>query len=189
MVKVQRPSQFKMITFWRRRRTLEGRLGRTGMETQTMLGGRPIFFIKTSITDKILAVRLEGLFWARSVWDVPLGLAFGLGLCKLHTMAVQVERPWEFMAKGLDFGLGLGLWRLHTMPGWRIPLLYLIGYFQLIYLDSQQSLATQSHGLSTWTAIVWSGPYSLQVETQVWNWFCFVSGPKPKPWTKHYPAK
>jgi hypothetical protein len=22
-------------------------------------------------------------------------------------MAVQVERPWEFMAKGLDFGLGL----------------------------------------------------------------------------------
>jgi hypothetical protein len=29
-------------------------------------------------------------------------------------MAVQVERPLEFMAKGLDFGLGL--WRLYTMP-------------------------------------------------------------------------
>jgi hypothetical protein len=28
-------------------------------------------------------------------------------------MVVQVERPWEFMAKGLDFGLGL--WGLHTM--------------------------------------------------------------------------
>jgi len=28
-------------------------------------------------------------------------------------MAGQVERPWEFIAKGLDFGLGL--WRLHTM--------------------------------------------------------------------------
>jgi hypothetical protein len=24
------------------------------------------------------------------------------------------ERPWEFMANGLDFALGL--WRLHTMP-------------------------------------------------------------------------
>jgi hypothetical protein len=30
MAKVQRPSQLKMITFWRRRRTLEGSLGRTG---------------------------------------------------------------------------------------------------------------------------------------------------------------
>jgi hypothetical protein len=41
-------------------------------------------------------------------------------------LAVQVERPWEFMAKGLDFGLGL--WRLHTMPGRRLHLLYFIGY-------------------------------------------------------------
>jgi len=67
-------------------------------------------------------------------------------------MAVQVESLWEFMAKGLDFGLGL--WRLHTLPGRRLHLLYFIGYFQLISLDSQQSLATQSHGLSTWTTIV-----------------------------------
>jgi len=51
----------------------------------------------------------------------------------------------------------LCLWRLHTMPGWRFQILYCIGYFQLISLDSQQSLATQSHGLSTLTAIVWSG--------------------------------
>jgi hypothetical protein len=56
----------------------------------------------------------------------------------------------------LDFGLGL--WRLHTMPGRRLHFLYFIGYFRLISLDSQQSLATQSHGLSTWTAIVWTGP-------------------------------
>ena len=41
-------------------------------------------------------------------------------------MAVQVKRPWEFMAKGLDFGLGL--WRLHTMPGRRLHFLYFIGY-------------------------------------------------------------
>jgi hypothetical protein len=31
---------------------------------------------------------------------------------------------------------------------------YFIGYFQLISVDSQQSLATQSHGLLSWTAIV-----------------------------------
>jgi hypothetical protein len=33
-------------------------------------------------------------------------------------MAIQVERPWEFMAKGLDFGLAH--WRLHTMPSQRL---------------------------------------------------------------------
>jgi hypothetical protein len=53
---------------------------------------------------------------------------------------------------GLEFGLGL--WRLHIMPSRRLQLVYFIGYFQLISLDSQQSLATQSHGLSTWTTIV-----------------------------------
>jgi hypothetical protein len=52
-------------------------------------------------------------------------LDFGLGLWRLHTMVVQVERPWEFMAKDLDFRLGL--WRLHTMPGRRLHLLYFIG--------------------------------------------------------------
>jgi hypothetical protein len=31
----------------------------------------------------------------------------GLGLSRLHIMAIQVERPWEFMTKGLDFRLGL----------------------------------------------------------------------------------
>jgi hypothetical protein len=63
---------------------------------------------------------------------------------------------WEFMAKGLDFGLGL--WRLYTKLGRRLHWLYFIGYFQPISLYSQQSLAIQSHGLSTWTAIImWSG--------------------------------
>jgi hypothetical protein len=33
-------------------------------------------------------------------------------------------------------------------------------HFQPISLKSQQSLAIQSHGLSTWTTIVWSGPDS-----------------------------
>jgi hypothetical protein len=48
-------------------------------------------------------------------------------------MVVQVERLWEFMAKGLDFGLGLS--KLHTMPDRRLQFLYLIGYFQPISLD------------------------------------------------------
>jgi hypothetical protein len=91
-------------------------------------------------------------FEHRMNWEAPSGLDFGLGLWRLHIMVVQVERPWEFMAKGLDFGLGL--WRLHTMSGCMLHLLYFIGYFQPISLDSQQSLATQSHGLSNRTAIV-----------------------------------
>jgi hypothetical protein len=53
----------------------------------------------------------RGLFLARNK-DAPLSLDFGLGLWRLHTMAVQVERPWEFMAKGLGFRLDL--WKLHT---------------------------------------------------------------------------
>ena len=54
---------------------------------------------------------------------------------------LQIEKPWEFMGKGLDFGLGLS--RLHTMPGQSLHLLYFIGYFLPIYLDSPQSWATQ----------------------------------------------
>ena len=44
--RVQKSSQFKMITFLYRQRTLEGSLGWTGMETQTMVK-RPLdFFTK-----------------------------------------------------------------------------------------------------------------------------------------------
>jgi hypothetical protein len=64
-----------------------------------------------------------------------LPLDFGIGLWRLDTMDVQVERPWEFMAKGLNFELGL--WRLHTMPSQSPQFLYFIGYFQPISLDSQ----------------------------------------------------
>jgi hypothetical protein len=53
-VKVQRLSQYKMFVFLQRRRTLEGSLGRTGMEIRTMVE-RPLgsFFIKKSIIGKI----------------------------------------------------------------------------------------------------------------------------------------
>jgi hypothetical protein len=81
----------------------------------------------------------------------------------------SLTRSWQLDSRGyfeqgikwhapLSLDVGLGLWRLHTVPGRRLHLLYFIGYFQLISLDSQQSLATQSHGLSTWTAIVRTGP-------------------------------
>jgi hypothetical protein len=62
-------------------------------------------------------------------------------------MAVQVERPWEFMAKGLDFGL----WALEASHYARtrapIPIFYWL--FSAHFLASQQSLAIQSHALST----------------------------------------
>jgi hypothetical protein len=46
MAKVQRRSQLKIITFWRRQQTLEGSLGRMGMETQTMVKRPSVFFLK-----------------------------------------------------------------------------------------------------------------------------------------------
>jgi hypothetical protein len=133
--RVQRPSQLKMITFWRRRRTLEGSLGRTGMGTQTMVERPLVFFIKESIIDKIFAIRLEGLFWARN----KVGCSF-----KFELWAWPLEASHYTPVKGSTY---------YT----------LLAIFQPIYLDSQQSLATQSHGRSTWTAIVWSGPKSCYV--------------------------
>jgi hypothetical protein len=114
--------------------------------------GRTSFPLNNQSLSRSWPLDLRGYFEQGIKCHAPLSLDFGLGLWRLHTLAVQVERLWEFMAKGLDFGLGL--WRLHTMPGRRLHLVYFIDYFQLISLDSQQNLATQSHGLSTWTAIV-----------------------------------
>jgi hypothetical protein len=66
------------------------------------------------------------------LWDWTLGLAFGG-----FTLRPSKLRLWEFMTKGLDFGLGL--WRLHIMPRQRLHLLYSIGYL----------LSTHLFGLST----------------------------------------
>jgi hypothetical protein len=92
-----------------------------------------------------------------------------VGFFSINNWSFTRSWPWDwrgYFEQGLKWhaplslDFGLGLWRLHTMPKWRLCLLYFIGYFQLISSDSQQSLATQSHGLSTWTAIVWTGPNS-----------------------------
>ena len=141
-----------MIIFWRRWRTLKGSLGWTGMEIQTMVG-RPSLFFSIKKTNKILAVRLKRLFWARKKVECSfflwiLGLTFGG-----FTLWLSKSRGCE----SSDFGCGF--WKLHTMPDRRLRFLYFISYSQPISLDSQQSLAIQSHDLSTSMAIVWSGPY------------------------------
>jgi hypothetical protein len=96
------------------------------METQTMVERLALFsHTKKSKNDKILAVRLEGMFWAGNKVDCSFFMwTLGLAFWRLRPMAIQVERPWEFMAKGLDFGLTL--WKLHTMHGRRLQFLYYI---------------------------------------------------------------
>jgi hypothetical protein len=71
------------------------------------------FSLKNQSLTRPWPLEWRGYFEQGIKWGAPLGLDFGLGLWRLHTVAVQVERLWEFMAKGLDFGLGL--WRLHTI--------------------------------------------------------------------------
>ena len=126
-VKVQKPSQFKMLTFWRRGDNLskEVWVGREWKPKLWLRGCRFFSLNKQSLT-RSWPLHSRGYFEQGIKWHASLSLDFGLDLWRLHTMAVQFERPWEFMAKGLDFGLGL--WRLHTMPGRRLHLLYFIGY-------------------------------------------------------------
>jgi hypothetical protein len=69
-------------------------------------------------------------------------------------MAIEVHRPWDFMPKGLDFGLG-PLEASHYPPAKGSTYYTLLAmYFQPISLDSPQSLATEPRSLSTPTAIV-----------------------------------
>jgi hypothetical protein len=82
-------------------------------------------FMNKSNIDKILAIGLEGLFWA-----------------------------------GNKVGCSIFLWTLSLAFGGFTPcptegfISYILLDVQPISLDSQQSLAIQSHNLSTWTAIV-----------------------------------
>jgi hypothetical protein len=65
-------------------------LGRTGMDsTQTMIERPLVFFIKTSIIDKILTIRLEGLFWAR----YKVACSFGFGLWAWSLEASHYAQP------------------------------------------------------------------------------------------------
>jgi hypothetical protein len=116
--KVQSPSQFNIISFWRSYK-LSKEL-RVGWEWQPNYGQDVVKFFAygKSIIDKIMAVRLEGLFWARNkvgmlLWVWTLSLAFGsFTLCPTECSNSQIS---------------------------------LAMYFQPVSLDSQQSLVTQSH--------------------------------------------
>jgi hypothetical protein len=103
------------------------------------------FFIISKKTNKILTVRLEGLFWAVN----KVGCSFILGLWKLHIMVVQDEKPWDFMAK--DLGFGLSLWKLHTMPGRRLRFLYILLSTFSPYLWTVNKV--WPFNLATWTTI------------------------------------
>jgi hypothetical protein len=131
--KVQMLLLFQMPTFWSRRRTLEGSLDRTRMETQTMVESLSIVFHKRNKKlTRSWPLDWKNCFGQGIKWDAPS--SFGLWAWPLEASHFQVERPWKFMAKGLD--VRLGLWRLHTMPDQRLRFLYFIGYFQPISLDS-----------------------------------------------------
>jgi hypothetical protein len=122
--KVQRPSLSKMSTwhyFLTEAMNSRGKFG-SDRNGNPNYGREVVNFVhKKKKPYKILAVRW-GVFWARN----KMGCSF-------------------------YFRFGLGLWRLHIVIGRRLKFQYLIGYFQPISLDSQQSLTIQSHSLSTWT--------------------------------------
>ena len=67
-------------------------------------GGEAVGFfpLKNQSLARSWPLNWRGCFGQGIKWDAPLGLDFGLDLWRLHTMAVQVEGLWEFMAKGLD---------------------------------------------------------------------------------------
>jgi hypothetical protein len=77
----------------------------------------------------------------------------------------SLTRSWPlnwrgYFAQGIKWhaplGLNFGAWPLEASHyAWpKAPLTVFYWLFQLISLNSQQTLATQSHGLSTWTAIM-----------------------------------
>jgi hypothetical protein len=126
MAKVQRMSQFKMFTVFTKVTDSRMKFG-SDRNGNPNYGREAVgfFLLKNQSLTRSSLLDWRGCFGQGIKWDAPLNLDFGLGL-----------------------------WGLHTMSSRRLHLLYFIGYFLPIYLDSQQSLATQSRNLSTWTAIV-----------------------------------
>jgi hypothetical protein len=112
------------------------------------------FFSHTKKNDKILIVRLEGLFWAENkvrrsflLWTLGLGFGgFTLWPSKLEGRGSSWPKVW-------NLGLAFGGFTLCPTEGYNSYILLAI-YFQPISLESPQTLAIQSHGLSIWTAIV-----------------------------------
>jgi hypothetical protein len=82
-----------------------------------------------------------------------VGCSFGFGLWDWPLEASHYGHPSREAVGVHDQRFGLWAWPLEASH-YGFTYLYFIGYFQLIAMDYQQSLATQSHGLSTWTTIV-----------------------------------
>jgi len=78
-------------------------------------------------------------------------LDFGLGLGRLPTMAIAIERPWEFIAKVFE----LWTWPCEaSYCSWSkglIPIIYYL--FIAHFFGSSTKFGHQSYKLSTWTAI------------------------------------
>jgi hypothetical protein len=80
MAKVQRLVQFKMLTFLRRRRTLEESLSQTGLETQTMVERLSVFFQrKNQLLTRSWPLDWRGYFGGLSTkfgYSIPWSLDF-----------------------------------------------------------------------------------------------------------------
>jgi hypothetical protein len=148
-----------MCIFLRRRWTLEGSLGRTGMETQTMVERPSASFHKKNQTlTRSWLSDWEGLLWARN----KVGCSFKFGLLAWPLEASHYGGPsWEAVGvHGQRFGLWA--WPLEAshyarskVPITKLYWLYVSSPF-LWTLNKVWPLNPTASLTST--AIVWSGP-------------------------------
>jgi hypothetical protein len=99
--------------------------------------------------------------WVRREWKSK---PWSRGCLFFHSNNQLLTRSWpldwrSYFEQGikwdapLSLDFRLGLWRLHTIPNPSCTYYILLNIFNP-FLWTQQSLAIQPHGLSTWTAIV-----------------------------------
>jgi hypothetical protein len=124
------------------------------------------FFSFKYRTNKILTVRLEGLFWIGNEAGCSFFLwTLGFDFEGFTLWPFELRHCGEFMAQ--RFGLwAWPLGPLHTMPGRRLQLLYFIGYV----------FSAHVFGLST--KVRHSIPHALDLDTHsVKSPFCLRSSP------------
>jgi hypothetical protein len=102
---------------------------------------------------------LSHTWYSTCLWSDPPCLCHWQNLgCWIGGVALGKE--WSGMLLWVwTLGLTFGSFTLRPAKGSKYSYILVAMYFQPISLDSQRSLGTQSHGLSTSTAIVWSFPY------------------------------
>ena len=89
MAKVQRPSQFKLIVFLKKATDSRRKFGSDGNGRD--YGREAVGFtsLKNQSLTKSWPLDWKGYFEQGIKRDAPLGLDFGLGLWRLHTMSGQ----------------------------------------------------------------------------------------------------